>query len=244
MRPGNKFIVFTSRRSEASYDVIGGPTRHVKPSAPLHTPQRLRRSRPTFPTIAKPELTPNKLMLCIWWDWKGIIELIPSDEIFNSDIYLPPSADETRLLISKFFTIHVGFPLPEASRTMSYLAPPSFTGINGDFGCDDDFHFLQDSLLPPTLVHRTVTNIGSYGRKLVSHWILHLSKKQKQLMLIGACLLCKGGKSKAVSNIVPDDLKPIPEVRSRSISKKVVASFISNKEHVAIFPLQEHRTDG
>ncbi|KAL0852235.1 hypothetical protein ABMA28_000453 [Loxostege sticticalis] len=30
-------------------------------------------------TVAKPGLTRNKVMLCVWWDWKGIIhyELLP-----------------------------------------------------------------------------------------------------------------------------------------------------------------------
>jgi len=31
-------------------------------------------------TVAKSGLTPRKMMLCVWWDWKGIIhyELLPS----------------------------------------------------------------------------------------------------------------------------------------------------------------------
>ncbi|GBP12785.1 Mariner Mos1 transposase [Eumeta japonica] len=31
----------------------------------------------------------NKLMLCIWWDWKHIInyELLPPDKTINSDLY-------------------------------------------------------------------------------------------------------------------------------------------------------------
>jgi len=24
-------------------------------------------------TVAKPGLTPRKMMLCVWWDWKGIV---------------------------------------------------------------------------------------------------------------------------------------------------------------------------
>ncbi|GBP33735.1 Mariner Mos1 transposase [Eumeta japonica] len=40
-------------------------------------------------TIAKPRLTRNKLMLCIWWDWKGIIhcELLPQGKTINSDLF-------------------------------------------------------------------------------------------------------------------------------------------------------------
>ncbi|GFX53184.1 mariner Mos1 transposase [Trichonephila clavipes] len=40
-------------------------------------------------TVAKPGLTARKVLLCIWWDWKGIIyyELLPYDQTLNSDIY-------------------------------------------------------------------------------------------------------------------------------------------------------------
>ncbi|GBP38736.1 Histone-lysine N-methyltransferase SETMAR [Eumeta japonica] len=38
---------------------------------------------------AKSGLTPNKLILCVWWDWKGIIhyELLPPGKIISSDLY-------------------------------------------------------------------------------------------------------------------------------------------------------------
>ncbi|KAJ0176832.1 hypothetical protein K1T71_008011 [Dendrolimus kikuchii] len=37
-------------------------------------------------TVAKPGLTRNKVMLCVWWDWKGIIhyELLPPGRIIDS----------------------------------------------------------------------------------------------------------------------------------------------------------------
>ncbi|GFV47592.1 histone-lysine N-methyltransferase SETMAR [Trichonephila clavipes] len=40
-------------------------------------------------TVAKSELTSRKVILCIWWDWKGIIyyELLPLCQTLNSDIY-------------------------------------------------------------------------------------------------------------------------------------------------------------
>ncbi|GFV43484.1 putative DD34D transposase [Trichonephila clavipes] len=40
-------------------------------------------------TVAKPGLTVRKVLLCTWWDWKGIIyyELLPYSQILNSDIY-------------------------------------------------------------------------------------------------------------------------------------------------------------
>lgn len=39
--------------------------------------------------IAKPGLTPKKIMLCVWWDWKGIVhyELLPPGKTINSDFY-------------------------------------------------------------------------------------------------------------------------------------------------------------
>ncbi|GFX70455.1 histone-lysine N-methyltransferase SETMAR [Trichonephila clavipes] len=40
-------------------------------------------------TVAKPGLTARKVLLCIWWDWKGIIfhELLPYCQTLNSDLY-------------------------------------------------------------------------------------------------------------------------------------------------------------
>ncbi|CAK9796605.1 Histone-lysine N-methyltransferase SETMAR [Anthophora quadrimaculata] len=40
-------------------------------------------------TIAKRGLTAKKVLLCVWWDWKGIIhyELLPSGQTLNSDLY-------------------------------------------------------------------------------------------------------------------------------------------------------------
>ncbi|GFV85770.1 mariner transposase [Trichonephila clavipes] len=40
-------------------------------------------------TVAKPGLTARRVLLCIWWDWKGIIyyELLPYHQILNSDLY-------------------------------------------------------------------------------------------------------------------------------------------------------------
>lgn len=44
-------------------------------------------SEPT--TTVKPRLTPFKIMLCIWWDWKGVVyyELLPRNETINSTKY-------------------------------------------------------------------------------------------------------------------------------------------------------------
>ncbi|TLM46186.1 hypothetical protein FEC26_18845, partial [Acinetobacter baumannii] len=40
-------------------------------------------------TLAKPGLTRNKVMLCVWWDWKGIIhyELLPPGRTIDSELY-------------------------------------------------------------------------------------------------------------------------------------------------------------
>jgi len=37
----------------------------------------------------KADLHPKKIMLCIWWDWKGILyyELLPNNETINSEKY-------------------------------------------------------------------------------------------------------------------------------------------------------------
>ncbi|KAL0839102.1 hypothetical protein ABMA28_017081 [Loxostege sticticalis] len=40
-------------------------------------------------TVAKPGLTRNKVLLCVWWDWKGIIhyELLPPGRTIDSELY-------------------------------------------------------------------------------------------------------------------------------------------------------------
>ncbi|CAK9827568.1 Histone-lysine N-methyltransferase SETMAR [Anthophora retusa] len=41
-------------------------------------------------TVAKPELHPKKVLLCIiWWDWKGVVyyELLPQGDTINADKY-------------------------------------------------------------------------------------------------------------------------------------------------------------
>lgn len=40
-------------------------------------------------TVAQPGLTARKVLLCVWWDWKGIIhhELLPYGQTLNSDLY-------------------------------------------------------------------------------------------------------------------------------------------------------------
>lgn len=106
-------------------------------------------------------------------------------------------------------------------------------------------------------------------RKLISRWVPHnLSKEQKAARVEWCRSTLKrfnGGTSKAVYNTVSGDeswiysyeperkhqsavwvfegeVKPTKVVRSRSVSEKMFASFVSKKGHVATIPLQEHRT--
>ena len=41
------------------------------------------------PTTPKSSLHPKKVMLCIWWDWKGVLyyELLPENQMINSNKY-------------------------------------------------------------------------------------------------------------------------------------------------------------
>lgn len=43
----------------------------------------------TLQTVAKPVLTPRKVMLSVWWDWKGTVyhELLEPGQTINSTIY-------------------------------------------------------------------------------------------------------------------------------------------------------------
>lgn len=106
-------------------------------------------------------------------------------------------------------------------------------------------------------------------RKLVSRWIPHNLTEEHKAVRVDWCRKVlnrfDGGKSNAVYNIVSGDeswiysyeperkhqsavwvfegeIKPTKVVRSRSVSKKMVASFVSKTGHVATIPLQERRT--
>ncbi|GFW24589.1 mariner Mos1 transposase [Trichonephila clavipes] len=45
----------------------------------------------------------RKVLLCIWWDWKGIIyyELLPYGQTLNSDLYLDQQLDPFKLAIDQ-----------------------------------------------------------------------------------------------------------------------------------------------
>jgi len=53
-------------------------------------------------TTSKLDLHPKKVMLCIWWHWKGIVyyELLPGNEIVNSDKYCS-QLDQLKIEIGK-----------------------------------------------------------------------------------------------------------------------------------------------
>ncbi|GFX17396.1 histone-lysine N-methyltransferase SETMAR [Trichonephila clavipes] len=53
-------------------------------------------------TVPKPGLTARKVLLCIWWDWKGIIyyDLLPYSQTLNSDLYCQ-QLDRLKLVTDK-----------------------------------------------------------------------------------------------------------------------------------------------
>ncbi|KAA5779762.1 hypothetical protein F3H09_32330, partial [Pseudomonas aeruginosa] len=65
----------------------------IRYPAPLSSSRRPRRAivdvRASTDTVTKLGLTRNKVMLCVWWDWKGIIhyELLPPGRTIDSELY-------------------------------------------------------------------------------------------------------------------------------------------------------------
>ena len=55
------------------------------------------------PTTAKVSLHPKKVMLCTWWDWKGILyyELILENQMINSNKYCSQSDQLKAVLDNK-----------------------------------------------------------------------------------------------------------------------------------------------
>ncbi|CAH1978256.1 unnamed protein product [Acanthoscelides obtectus] len=95
-------------------------------------------------------------------------------------------------------------------------------------------------------------------RKLVSRWIPHLLTEEQKAAWVNWCRKTLGrfnsGNSKNVYSIVRGDEsqsaiwvfqgeeKPTKVIRSRSVSKKMVATFVSEAGHIATIPLNEQRT--
>ncbi|CAH1988013.1 unnamed protein product [Acanthoscelides obtectus] len=86
--------------------------------------------------------------------------------------------------------------------------------------------------------------------KLVSRWIPHLLTEEQKAARVNWCQKTLDrfnfGNSKNVYSIVSGDEscdeKPTKLVRSRSVSKKMVATFVSKAGHIATIPLNEQRT--
>ena len=77
------------------------------------------------PTTPKASLHPKEVMLCIWWDWKGVLyyELLPENQMINSNKYcsqldqLKVALDEKRpeLVNRKCIIFHQGNAKPHVS---------------------------------------------------------------------------------------------------------------------------------
>ncbi|CAH2010680.1 unnamed protein product [Acanthoscelides obtectus] len=96
-------------------------------------------------------------------------------------------------------------------------------------------------------------------RKLVSRWIPHLLTEEQKAARVNWCQKTldrfNSGNSKNVYSIVSGDRgftsavwvfqgeeKPTKIIHSRSVSKKMVATFVSKADHIATIPLNEQRT--
>ncbi|CAH2003858.1 unnamed protein product [Acanthoscelides obtectus] len=86
-------------------------------------------------------------------------------------------------------------------------------------------------------------------RKLVSRWIPHLLTEEQKAPRVNWCQKTldrfNSGNSKNVYRIASDDESeenPTKVIRSRSVSKKMVATFVSKVGHIATIPLNEQRT--
>ncbi|CAH1971889.1 unnamed protein product [Acanthoscelides obtectus] len=84
------------------------------------------------------------------------------------------------------------------------------------------------------------------NRKLGSRWIPHLLTEEQKAARVNWCQITldrfNSGNSKNVYSIVSGDESWIYSIHSRSVSKKMVATFVSKAGHIATIPLNEQRT--
>ncbi|CAH1961364.1 unnamed protein product [Acanthoscelides obtectus] len=82
-------------------------------------------------------------------------------------------------------------------------------------------------------------------RKLVSRWIPHLLTEDQKAARVNWCQKTldrfNSGNSKNVYSIISEE-KPTKVIRSRSVSKKMVATVVSKAVHIATFSLNEQIT--
>ncbi|CAH1956064.1 unnamed protein product [Acanthoscelides obtectus] len=85
-------------------------------------------------------------------------------------------------------------------------------------------------------------------RKLVSRWIPHLLTEEQKTARVNCAdeswIYCYEPENKRQSAVwmFQGEEKPTKVIRSRSVSKKMVATFVSKAGHIATIPLNEQRT--
>ncbi|CAH2016206.1 unnamed protein product, partial [Acanthoscelides obtectus] len=88
-------------------------------------------------------------------------------------------------------------------------------------------------------------------RKLVSRWILHLLTEEQKAARVNCIvsgdsswIYCYEPENKPQSAVwvFQGEEKPTKVIRSRSVSKKMVATFVSKTDDIATIPLNEQRT--
>lgn len=87
-------------------------------------------AREAAQTVAQPALTTTKVLLCVWWDWMGIIhfELLPDGQTLNSELHcqqltrLRQSIYTNRPVLAKGgLVLHQGNAKQYASATMLHM---------------------------------------------------------------------------------------------------------------------------
>ncbi|CAH1967638.1 unnamed protein product [Acanthoscelides obtectus] len=84
-------------------------------------------------------------------------------------------------------------------------------------------------------------------RKLVSRWIPHLLTEEQKAARVNWCQKTRdhfnsGNSKNSADWVFQGEEKPTKVIRSRSVSKKMVATFVSKAGHIATLPLNEQRT--
>ncbi|CAH1989545.1 unnamed protein product [Acanthoscelides obtectus] len=84
-------------------------------------------------------------------------------------------------------------------------------------------------------------------RKIVSRWISHLLTEEQKAAIVNWCQKTldrfnSGSSKNGYSIVFQGEEKPTKVIRSRSVSKKMVATFVSKAGHIATIPLNEQRT--
>ncbi|GBP59100.1 hypothetical protein EVAR_48076_1 [Eumeta japonica] len=237
--------------SEANVDVLERDGARKNQEGSKQAPQN----------IAKPIPTRNKLVLCVWWDWKSInhYELLPLGKTINLDLYCQQLMKFTfRFSHRSLFWLQTAFGDEAPCKTTIYNWFAEFKHSRINLSDSRPFTTVNNKIIDAVLrmiktdrhvtYHENRASLGTGINEIQSILNKHLGFKENLVWHIvpgdETWTYCYDSKTKQqlTAWLYRDEPKPTEVVRERSTSKRMIASFFNKTGHVGIVALENCRT--